>query len=67
MTNSITGFNTGINTGEQMVAFILTLFSEHGAREYMGEPVSMAQHMNKRLRWRIIKVHPTALSPLLIA
>lgn len=31
----------------EIVDFILDLFARHGAEEYMGEPVSMAQHMEQ--------------------
>ena len=31
----------------EIIDFILDLFSRRGAEEYMGEPVSMAQHMEQ--------------------
>lgn len=34
-------------TRENILDFILELFAEQGAREYMGEAVSMAQHMEQ--------------------
>lgn len=32
---------------ETVIEFIFELFAQRGAREYMGEPVSMAQHMEQ--------------------
>lgn len=34
-------------TRENIVEFILDLFARRGSEEYMGEPVSMAQHMEQ--------------------
>ena len=34
-------------SADTVIDFILELFAEQGAREYMGEPVSMAQHMEQ--------------------
>ena len=36
-----------IDDPEQAIGFIFDLFAQQGAREYMGEPVSMAQHMEQ--------------------
>ena len=38
--------NSSLNH-ETVVDFILDLFARRGAEEYMGEPVSMAQHMEQ--------------------
>ena len=32
---------------DEIIDFILDLFARRGAEEYMGEPVSMAQHMEQ--------------------
>lgn len=46
---------------EQVVDFILKLFAERGAREYMGEAVSMAQHMEQTAACAIADGAPDTL------
>jgi [1-hydroxy-2-(trimethylamino)ethyl]phosphonate dioxygenase len=39
--------NTHNADAQRVIAFILDLFAEQGAREYMGEAVTMSQHMEQ--------------------
>jgi predicted HD phosphohydrolase len=46
---------------DTVVDFILDLFSRRGAEEYMGEPVSMAQHMEQTAACAVVDGAPDEL------
>jgi hypothetical protein len=48
---------------DNIVDFILDLFERRGAEEYMGEPVSMSQHMEQTRGNLVARSLPNAPEP----